>query len=130
MNSRLIKKYSKELIASGVKEQCDRCGLLPEYNGKPIALKIYYFDEMPLQSSLRFICPNCFSQTPHANKRKRKILTAIEEIQKIEDRACFKALGIAAKSAKKKNVSIIGSWTGIMPETLFVLNVMREINLK
>lgn len=54
------------LTESGVEHKCEACGLPPIWNGKPITLQIDHRDGNGLNNlkeNLRFICPNCHSQT-------------------------------------------------------------------
>lgn len=56
----------RALIDSGVPEQCSVCLLKPEWNGKKLVLHIDHIDGDFLNNckeNLRFICPNCHSQT-------------------------------------------------------------------
>lgn len=46
---------------------CDECGLLPCWNGKPLVLQLHHVNGDPKDNrleNLRFLCPNCHSQTP------------------------------------------------------------------
>lgn len=50
----------------GVKEICFECGQVPVWNEKPLRLQVDHIDgdnENNLQENLRFLCPNCHTQT-------------------------------------------------------------------
>ena len=56
----------RAMIESGITYQCAECELLEEWNGKPIVLQIDHVDSDCLndvKKNLRFLCPNCHSQT-------------------------------------------------------------------
>lgn len=60
-------KLRRALLESGVDESCRECGLKDSWNGKRIRLEIDHIDGNHLNcmiENLRFICPNCHSQTP------------------------------------------------------------------
>lgn len=57
-----LKKY---LMKEGRGLECEECGI-SEYNGKPITLQLHHIDGNPKNNSrenLKFLCPNCHSQT-------------------------------------------------------------------
>lgn len=55
----------RALVEVGVPEQCD-CGLKTEWNGKKLVLQVDHIDgdfSNNRKENLRFLCPNCHSQT-------------------------------------------------------------------
>lgn len=55
----------RALIDSGIKHECVKCGLLPEWMGNPLTLDVDHINENWLDDrleNLRFLCPNCHSQ--------------------------------------------------------------------
>lgn len=94
-------RLKRAMLESGIPECCSECGLPPEWNGKPITLQIDHKDGNGLnnfQFNVRFLCPNCHSQTPTFGIKNRKELSIHEQICRIEDREVFKALRKAANS--------------------------------
>lgn len=56
----------KRLIQSGSIEQCAECGNTGEYNNKPLSLQLDHINgdsQDHRRDNLRFLCPNCHSQT-------------------------------------------------------------------
>jgi len=59
-------RLRRALIQSGILEECEECGLGPEWKGKPLRLQIDhrngdFLDNRP--GNPRFLCPNCHAQT-------------------------------------------------------------------
>ena len=59
-----------------MEEKCSDCGLGKEWNGKSITLELEHVDgnsHNNTLSNLKWLCPNCHSQTPTFRGRNRKI---------------------------------------------------------
>lgn len=59
-------KLRRALIESGIKEECAICSIGLEWNEKKLVLQVDHIDGNFLNNSkdnLRFLCPNCHSQT-------------------------------------------------------------------
>jgi hypothetical protein len=65
----------RALLEIGREYKCEECGVSDTYNGKPINLEIDHIDgdnRNNLASNLRFLCPNCHSQTSTYCRKKTK----------------------------------------------------------
>ena len=64
---RNINKLKKRIVSAGLLEyKCECCGNKGEWNGKPLVLQLDHKDgdhNNHSLSNLRFLCPNCHSQT-------------------------------------------------------------------
>ena len=74
LNGRREHSYQlrKALKEVGVEEICSVCKLKTMWNNLPLVLEIDHIDGNPLnnqQNNLRFICPNCHSQTDTAGSK-------------------------------------------------------------
>ncbi len=62
----------KKMLQAGLLEdRCSICGILPEWQGKPLTLQLDHIDgdrTNNSQANLRIVCPNCHAQTPTFSK--------------------------------------------------------------
>ena len=64
----------RALVEIGVKEKCASCGLGTTWNDRQLTLQVDHINGNPgdhRQCNLRFLCPNCHTQTPTFGNRKR-----------------------------------------------------------
>lgn len=69
------KLLRRALIDSGRKYICERCGLGPNWNNENLTLHTDHIDgdwSDCREHNLRFLCPNCHSQTPTSGNRRSK----------------------------------------------------------
>lgn len=69
-------QFKKRLLDAELKKYiCEECGLLPEWNNKPLVLHLDHINGINNDNrleNLRFLCPNCHSQTPTYSGRNTK----------------------------------------------------------
>jgi hypothetical protein len=60
------------LLRAGLKERrCEECGI-DEWRGAPLSMTLHHVNGDPYDNrleNLRFLCPNCHSQTPNFSGR-------------------------------------------------------------
>lgn len=79
----------RALQEKGVEYRCAECGCEPRWNEKPLTLPVDHIDGDHSNnefSNLRFLCPNCHSQTPthgfkrhHSEETKQKIRETVRK---------------------------------------------------
>ena len=73
---RNIDRLKKRLVAENRLEyKCQLCGNTGEWNGKPLSLQLDHIDGKHNNHSignLRFLCPNCHSQTETFSGKNKK----------------------------------------------------------
>jgi 5-methylcytosine-specific restriction endonuclease McrA len=71
---RVDAKYLRRgLVNAGVAHKCSICGLDPEWNGQALTLQVDHVDGdwyNNVLDNLRFLCPNCHSQTETWGRKK------------------------------------------------------------
>ena len=92
------------------------------YNGKPLTLQLDHIDGNPINNNLenlRFLCPNCHSQTDtFAGKNPSKLLNC---------EGCGKIINVKNKHGMCQNAILIQSYFQII---LVVENIKGIRNLK
>lgn len=61
-----VSRLRRAMIEVGMEEVCGECGLSTTWNGKPLRLQVDHIDGQywnNLEGNLRFMCPNCHTQT-------------------------------------------------------------------
>ncbi len=70
------KRLRKALLNRGVPHECALCGQPPVWKGFELTLHVDHIDGNALDcrpENLRFLCPNCHSQTPTFGTRVRPV---------------------------------------------------------
>ena len=66
----------KRMLAEGIcKEVCAVCGIIPQWNDKPLSLQVDHKNGVHndnRKSNIRLICPNCHSQTETYSGKKTR----------------------------------------------------------
>lgn len=97
------KKYVK--MYNLMEYKCSECGLTNEWNGKPITLELDHTDgnsHNNILTNLKWLCPNCHSQTPTFRGRNRKIRYYCVDCKKEILKESTRCKSCAAKQQPKK----------------------------
>lgn len=74
--SKMQRRHRKKLLDdANVPECCSECGLPPSWNDKPLVLQIDHINglkEDDRLENLRYLCPNCHSQTDTFGSKNKK----------------------------------------------------------
>ena len=76
-----IKRVRRCLFDLGHTLECEQCGIGPQWNGRALVLQVdhingLHHDYRP--QNLRFLCPNCHSQTVNFSVRNRAYAEVVE----------------------------------------------------
>ncbi|WFS16035.1 HNH endonuclease [Rhodococcus aetherivorans] len=75
---RMAKLLRRALLESGRPHKCESCGIGPEWCDLPLTLHVDHIDGNPNDSrpeNVRFLCPNCHSQTATWAARNHRLRT-------------------------------------------------------
>jgi Zn finger protein HypA/HybF involved in hydrogenase expression len=111
-NSTFTKSHLKEKILKyNLKShECNECGLGPEWNGKSLSLQVDHINGINTDhrlENLRFLCPNCHTQTlnyagSNAKNRKHAEIFTCNKCGKYRSRVSQSGLCIKCKSTNDK----------------------------
>ena len=65
---------TRALLESGVDYKCEVCDMDPEWMGRPLRFQVDHKDGQywnNVKNNLRFICPNCHTQTDNWGKKNK-----------------------------------------------------------
>jgi hypothetical protein len=81
-----VRNLRRAMLERGVLHQCLWCGIVDSWNGKPLVLQVDHIDgnsSNNLLENLRFLCPNCHSQTEtFGSKNKNALVVQLVDTQR------------------------------------------------
>jgi Zn finger protein HypA/HybF involved in hydrogenase expression/predicted nucleic acid-binding Zn ribbon protein len=102
-------QLKKRLVEDNLLEyKCSSCGIIDVWNNKPISLQLDHINGINNDNrlkNLRFLCPNCHSQTEtYCGKHRKKIYNCLDcgkEIKK-DSKRCNKCSSILNNKSQRK----------------------------
>lgn len=126
-------RLRRALMESGREYKCEECGIKNTWNNKPICIQIdhingYWNDNTP--TNLRFLCPNCHSQTSTFGVQKTKFtVNKLKICKKCNNEFIYNTYNrkycsvLCANNCKKIRKFKI-EW----PEINYLLNMVKKTN--
>lgn len=79
----------KRLFNCNLKEEkCEKCGVGNKWFNEDLKLELHHINGNHFDNrleNLQILCPNCHSQTDNFRSRNRKVMSALEETQDVEE---------------------------------------------
>ena len=94
------KVLTRAMVQSGVPHLCAGCGRGPKWQNKPLMLQIDHINGDSTDQrieNLRFLCPNCHSQTDNFCGRKNKKYREVDAMGRVIKHQCPKCGGYMSK---------------------------------
>lgn len=126
---RFVAKYVRRF--SVLKYECVECGNQGSHNGKPLVLQIDHLNGVSDDnrvSNIRYLCPNCHSQTPtfsgRANRRPPRVMQRKPIVARSSRKVPYELLAVRH--------SELGSYSGVAREfgvsDVTVRNAVQKIS--
>lgn len=114
------KMLTRAMVQSGVKHLCSGCDRGPQWQNKPLMLQVDHMNGDSTDhriENLRFLCPNCHSQTDNFCGRKNKKYREVDAMGRVIKYECPECGGYMSKwgelCRKCSNRSRLGSYQKI-----------------